>query len=110
DGANVARLDQIRNGANRVLDRYSRIESCRPVDVDVIDAQTREAVDEKVSDRYRPGVDAAPTTVRATESAKLHREQRGIATVTQRPADQHFVMAGAIEIAGVQERDALIER
>ena len=65
DGPHVAGLDQIGDGADGVLDRHAGIEARRAIDVDVIDAEARQAVREEVLHRCGTRVDAKPAAVRA---------------------------------------------
>jgi hypothetical protein len=60
DRADVARLHQLRNRADRVLDRDVRIEPRRAINVDVIDAEALERVREKIFDRGRTRIESEP--------------------------------------------------
>ena len=44
------------------------------------------------------------------QRAELHRDERLVAPVAQRAADQQLVVARAVEVAGVEQRDAAVER
>ena len=110
DRADVPGLHEIGDRANRLFDRDGGIQAAGPIDVDVIDAQPRERVPEKVLHRGGPRVHADPASVRAAQGAELHREQRLIATILKRPADQQLVMSCTVVVAGVEQRDALVER
>ena len=94
------------DGADGLLDGDAGVEARRAVDVDVVDAQAREAVGEEVLDRRGPRVEAEPRSVGAAQGAELHREQHLVAPAAQGPADQHLVVAHAVEVAGVDEVDA----
>ncbi len=48
DGPNVAGLDELADGADRLLDRDLGVEAGRPVDVDVVGAEALQAVGEAV--------------------------------------------------------------
>ena len=63
DRADIASVDEVGNGANRVLDRHSRIEPGGPVDVDVIDAQPLQRIAEEVFHGDRPGINTCPAAV-----------------------------------------------
>ena len=108
--AHVAGLHQVGDRADRVFDRHRRIEPRRAVDVDVIDAEPRQAVREEVLHRGGARVEAEPAAVGAAQGAELHREQGLVAPAAQRAADEQLVVAHAVEVAGVEQRDAAIER
>ena len=107
DGADVAGLHQVGDGADRVLDGHGGVEARRAVDVDVVDAEARQGVGEEVLDRRgaaRRSRASAPSGPRRapnlTESRAWSRRPR------QRAADQHLVVAHAVEVAGVEQVDA----
>ena len=106
DRANVAGLHEVRDRADGVLDGDGRIEPAGPIDVDVIDAETGQGVAEEVLHRRRPRVDAEPAAVGAAQRAELDRQQRLVAPVPQRPADEQLVVSGAVVVAGIEQRDA----
>ena len=89
---------------------HGGIEAAGTIDVDVIHAEPRQRVRQEVLHRGRPRVDAEPAAVRAAQRAELHREQRLVAAIPQRPADQQLVVPGAVVVAGVEQRDAGVER
>jgi hypothetical protein len=110
DVPHVTRLHQVGDRTDRLFDRYGRIEPCRPVDIDVIDAEPDERVREKILDRGGTRVDADECAVGRTHSAELDRQQRLVAASLERALDQQLVVAGAVEIAGIEQRDAGVER
>jgi hypothetical protein len=61
------------------------------------------------SDSGRPGVNPGPASVGSTQSAKFDGEQSFVPAVFKRAANEHFVVPQAIEIARIQQRDAVIE-
>jgi hypothetical protein len=109
DVADVTLLDQVGNGADGLLNGDARVEARRPVDVDVVDAESLQAVGEEVLDRCRAAVEAAPTAAGIAHRAELHREQHLVATAFDGAADEHFIVAHAVEIAGVEEIDAVVD-
>ena len=50
---------------------------------------------------------ASPTVA---VDAELRRELHLVAAAGDRPADQHLVVPGAVDVGGVEERDAELER
>ena len=65
---------------------------------------------EEVLHRGGPRVDAQPAAVRPAQGAELHRQQRLAAAIPQRAADQQLVVPGAVVVAGIEQRDAGVER
>jgi hypothetical protein len=63
----VSLLDQLGDRADRLLDRYGRVEPGDPVDVDVVDAEALERVGGEVPDRFRAAVVAGPAAVRVAQ-------------------------------------------
>ena len=110
DVADVAGLHQVGDRADGVLDRHLRIEARRPVDVDVAAPEPGQAVADRVLDRDRAGVEAEPGAIGAAQRAELDAEQRAVAPIGDRLADQQLVLAGAVEVAGVEDIDAVVER
>src|SRR5205814_1643849 len=54
-------------------------------------------------------VDAQPASVRSAQRTKFHREQGLVAAVMQRPADEQFIVADTVEVAGVEQRDPSVK-
>ena len=108
--AHVALVDQVCDRADGVLDGHGRVEAGGAVDVDVVHAQALQGVGEEVLHRARSGVDAAWDAVGAAHRAELHRQHDAVAVAAlQRSADQLFVVAAAVEVAGVQQGAAGVE-
>ena len=111
DVAHVAGLHQLRDRADGLLDRDVRVEPRRPVHVDVVRAQPLERVRHRGLDRLRARVVAEPAPVRPALSAELHADQDVVAVATgERVGDQQLVVAHPVEVAGVEQRDAGVER
>jgi hypothetical protein len=60
DVADVAGLDHLRDGADRVLDRHRGIDAGGAVDVHVVRVEPAQRVGEEALDRGGPGIDARP--------------------------------------------------
>jgi hypothetical protein len=58
DCANPTRFHEIRDGADRVLDRNARVEAAGAIDVHMIEAETRERVGQEVLDRGWASIEA----------------------------------------------------
>ena len=86
------------------------IEPRRAVDVDIVDAEAAERIGEEVLHRERPRIVARPVPGRIAQRAELDADDDAVAVAPgKRLADQHLVVAHAVEVAGVEERDAGIE-
>jgi hypothetical protein len=96
---------------DRLFDRDAGIEARGPVDVDRLDAEPLQRIGEKILDGRWTAVIAEEVSLDVTQRAELDRDLH-IAPVAggQRLADQQLVVAHAVEIAGVEQRDAGVER
>jgi len=103
-------LHHARDGAHGLLDGHTGIEARGAVHVDVVRAEWRERVGEEVLHRRGARVEAAPGAVGATQRAELHAELRLMTPPFERAPDQQRVLAHAVELAGVEQRDAAFER
>ena len=111
DMPDIAGLHHLGDAADRLLDGNAGIKPCRPVDVDVVGAETLERIGKEVPRRSRPRIEPDEFAGGAAQRAELDAELNLVArTILQRLADQHFIVAHAVEIAGVEQRDAGIER
>ena len=111
DVADVARLHHVGDRADGLLDRDRGIEARRTVDVDVVDAEARQAVGEEVLRRGGARVEAEVGAVGAAQGAELHAEQGPVAAgAGERLADEELVLAHRIEVARVDEVHAALER
>ena len=111
DVADVALLDELGDRPDGLLDRHVRVDAGRAVDVDVVGAQAAQRVAQEVADGGGAAVVAGKAVVGAAQRAELHADQRLLAPARrQRVADQHLVVAHPVEVAGVEQRDAGVER
>ena len=109
--AYVTGLDQIGDRADGVFDGHIRIQACGPVNVDVIGTQTLQRIGERGLDRRRTLVVSEPGAVRPALCAEFDAELVTVARHRcQRLAQQQFVVPHAVEVAGVEQRDAGIQR
>src|SRR5207249_9144137 len=104
----VSALDQICNGSNRVLDRNRRIQTRGPVDIDVIHTKTGQALCHEVFDRHTSRVYSKPFTAWSPQRSKLYRQHSLVTPAANRAADQHFIVASAVEVARVDQVDAVV--
>ena len=81
------------------------------IDVDMVDAEPLQGIGEEALDGLGPRVNAQPAAGGIAQSAELHADQRLFAlAASQRLADQHLVVAHAVEVAGIDEGYSGIER
>src|SRR5262249_51691132 len=71
DRAHVTCLDQVGDGANRLLDGDRRIQAAGTIDIDVIDAEPSQAIADEVLYGRRAHVHADPAAVRPAQRAEL---------------------------------------
>jgi hypothetical protein len=110
-GADEARVDHFGDRADRLLDRDGRVHACGPVYVHVIGSEAVEAVGEEVLDSGGPRVDAAERVVWAAKRAELDAHDDLLALAAfERAAQEQLVVAHAVEVPGVEQRDAGVER
>src|SRR5580765_4908840 len=112
DMAHVALLDELGNRTDRVLDGHVRIQSRRAIDVDVLDTQSFKRVGDKISHCGRPGIIAVKLArARSAQRTKFDAELNSVSISSlERLAYEDLVVPHPIEIAGVEEGDALVQR
>src|ERR1700738_608736 len=77
----------------------------------MIDAEPLQRIAEKILHRDRPAVHAGKTAGGVAQRAELDTDLKVVAAAAgERVADQQLIVADAIEIAGVEQRDPRIER
>jgi hypothetical protein len=109
--ADVPGTHQVGDRAHGVLDGDLGIDPRRPVDVDVVGAEAAQGVGEVALHRLRAGVVAEPRAARVALRAELDADDGAVARAAgERAADEQLVVAHAVEVAGVEERDAGVER
>ena len=111
DMLDPAGLHHVGHRANALFDRHIGIKPRRPIDVDVIDAEPLQRIGDKILDRRRAAVIAEKALVGIAQGAELDADLQIVAIAPrERFADQHLIVAHAVEIAGVEQGDAGIER
>jgi hypothetical protein len=94
-----------------LLDRDGGIEPAQAVDVDMIGPEPTERIREGALDGRRAPVDPDDGAVGARRSPNLDADRDLIAvTPFERPADKQLVVPRPVVIAGVEQRDAGVER
>ena len=111
DVAHIALLHHLADGADSILDRHRRVEARGAVDVDVVDPEALQRIGEEIAHGRRARIVARPSPRRVAQRAELDAEPVAVARhALQRLADQHFIVAHAVEVAGVDQRHAGVER
>ena len=93
--ADLAGLDQLGHGADRVLDRHGRVDAVQVVEVDVVDAEAQQRHVARLPARSpgRPST-PAPGAVRAVDDAELRGQHDLVAPARDGPADELLVVPG----------------
>jgi hypothetical protein len=78
------------------------------IKIDDLDAQALEARLARGDDEFRPAVGELAAT--AADIAEFGRQHHAAAPPFDRLADQLFIVARAVGVGGIEERDAAIER
>ena len=111
DMPDPAGLDHVGHRADALLDRHVGIEPRRPIDVDGVDAEPLQRIGDEIPDRRRAAVIAEKALVGIAQRAELDADLDIVAIAAgERFADQHLIVAHAVEIAGVEQGDAGVER
>src|SRR5215471_12628774 len=77
----------------------------------MVDAEPAKRISEEILHRGGPSIIAQLVAGNIAQRTELHAEYDAVAVpARKRLADQHFVMAHAVEIAGVEQGDAGLER
>ena len=110
DVADVPGFHHVGDRTDGVLDRHVRIEAGGTVDVDVVQTKPLQGIGEKGLHGRGAGVVADPAAGRIAQGAELDADLGAIpGNALQGLADQHFVVAHAVEVAGVEQADAGVE-
>jgi hypothetical protein len=110
DVAHLALAHQLRHGAHRVLDRRLGIDPVLVVQVDRLDAEPLQRRLAGLANIVRPAAESHVVAVGLAHDAELRRHDDALSTPGDRPADEFLVGADAIDVGGVEQRDAAVER
>src|SRR5712692_2683101 len=109
EGANLALLDQLGHGADRLLDRHGRINAVLVIEVDDFDAQPFQARIARLRDVSGAAVDAVEAAL-APDLAEFGRQHDACPSPGNRPADELLVVAPTVHVGAVEQSDAAVER
>ena len=111
DVADLALLHQLGQRADGLLDRRVRVHAVLVVEVDVVGAQPLERALERLPDVLRRAVEAAPGgAVGLRLDAELGGDDDLVAAAGERAAEQLLVVVRAVQLGGVEEGDAELDR
>src|ERR1017187_6427160 len=102
DSADVAGCHQLGHGADGVFDGDRGVVPRRAVEIDVIHAPPLQTGGHEILHRRGTRVEAEPASIGTAHGAELDGNQRLSAAAPELPAEEHFVVPHAIEIAGVE--------
>ena len=109
--AHEAGLHHLSDRAHYILDPVPVADACGTVEVDVVGAKAAQRVREEVLDRVGPQVLGQEVSHRVSLHAELHREDDLVAIAApQGFADEQLVVPRPIEVTGVDEGHARIQR
>src|SRR5205085_10828761 len=98
----LARLDELFERAERLLDRRDAVGTVVLVEVDVVGAQPlQRAVDRTPDVRRR-----APGRIAAALPTELRRDQDLLTAAGERPPEEELALTAAVRLRGVEERNA----
>ena len=101
--------DQLPDGPGHVLHRHVGIDAVLVEEVDAVGAQPLERGFEDRADLLGPAIQAAGTGAVQVE-AELGGDHHLVADGLERLADHFFILVGAIDLGGIEEGDAAVER
>ena len=108
--AHLPRADEFGHRANCFFDGCVRIHAMLVVEVDRVNAEAAETCFARRADVFRPAVDAAEVGVAGAEDSELRGEEHFVAPTANGAANELFVDVRAVDVRGVKEIDAQLER
>src|ERR1700676_3610627 len=109
--ADLALLDQLREDADRFLNRRIRIDAVLVIEVDVHDAQPLQTVFAGLPHIVGLAADAADVGITGiADNSELCGQHELVALALDRASDELFVLVGPVNISGVEKGDAEFER
>lgn len=104
--AHLALANQVADGADRVLDRNGGIDTRGIVQIDVVHSQPAKGIGQRSLDESRPAIETKKRAIRFPERAEFYRQDGLFAPALNCLGDEHFVVAHAIEVAGIEQVDS----
>ena len=107
--ADLALVDQVLDGAGDVLDRDVRVDAVLVEQVDRVGPQPLQRSLHASADRARGGCRARPVRRALQVEPELRRDHDLVADRLERLADELLVGERAVDLGGVEERDAAVD-
>ena len=107
-GADLALLDQLGHRSDRIFDRHVRVDAVLVVEIDDIDAQAPKA--RLTGDRNIFGTPIGSLAAAAADIAEFCRQNHLGAPTLDGLADEFLIMAVAVGVRRIEQRDAAIQR
>src|SRR5579871_653852 len=101
--------DQVLHGARNILDRDIGIDAVLIEEVNGIYTQTLQRLLGDLPDAFRPAIGRARSAGAEVE-AKLRGDDDALLHGRERFTDEFLVREGAVDLGGVEERDAALDR
>ncbi len=105
----LASLDQVLHRAGDVLDRHGGIDPVLVEEVDGLDLETLERALNSLLDMHWTTVEAVPTAVRVDPESELGGDHHPVPEGCEGLTDELLVGEGAVDLGGVEERDAELD-
>ena len=110
DVADLALGDELGQGADGVLDRRVRVDAVLVVEVDVVGAEPLQRTLDRGADVRGTAVEVPRAAAGVGDEAELRRQHDLVAAVLDGAADEFLVGVRPVDLGGVDERDAQVER
>ena len=110
DEPDLPLLDQLRERADGLLDRRLGVDAVLLVEVDGLDAEAAQARLTRLAHVLGAAVDARRAAVGVGHEPELGREHDLVAAVADGAAHELLVVPGAVDVGGVEQVDAEVER
>ena len=108
--ADLARLDELLDGAGHVLDRHVGVDAVLVEQVDDVGAQPPQRAVDRGADVLGPAADAALVAVVVEGEAELRRDDDLVADRRESLPDDLLVLERSVDLGRVEERDAVVDR
>ena len=108
--ADFPRRDELGHRADRLLDRDVGVDAVLVVEVDRVDAESLERGFARRAHVLRRAADAGALPVGRAQHPELRRQDDAVAVLTDEGPEQRLVVADAVGVGGVVERDPELER
>ncbi len=106
----LALVHQLRHGTDGVLDRRLGVDPVLVIQVDGLDAQALQRRLAGLPHVLGPAADPDEIPVGFSHDAELRRHDDPVAPPGDGAADEFLVGADAVDVGGVEQRDAAVER